>query len=99
MIPLQIFEKHPTADAYRVGGFYSPYALVSEDKRFTEAELAASFWQASYDFECADGDFLTGEAGYHWTENQKGEAKELVIERREFLRFANRPHAHEADYQ
>jgi hypothetical protein len=44
MNPLQIFEKHPAADAYRVGGFYSPYALVSQDKRFTEAELAAEYW-------------------------------------------------------
>jgi len=44
MNPLQIFEKHPAADAYRVGGFYSPYALVSTDKRFTDAELAADVW-------------------------------------------------------
>lgn len=43
MMPLQVFEKHPEADAYRVGGFYSPYALVSKDKRFTEAELAAEY--------------------------------------------------------
>jgi len=42
---LQIFEKHPTADAYRVGGFYSPYALVSQDKRFSDAELAAEYWK------------------------------------------------------
>ena len=46
MIPLQIFEKHPHADAYRVGGFYSPYALVSQDKRFSDAELAAEYWSA-----------------------------------------------------
>lgn len=41
---LQIFEKHPETDAYRVGGFYSPYCLVSTDKRFSDAELAAEFW-------------------------------------------------------
>ncbi len=46
MTPLQIFEKHPHADAYRVGGFYSPYALVSTEKRFTQAELAAAHWKA-----------------------------------------------------
>jgi len=46
MMPLQIFEKHPEADAYRVGGFYSPYALVSQDKRFTDAELAAEYWRS-----------------------------------------------------
>jgi len=44
--PLEIFEKHPDADAYRVGGFYSPYALVSQDKRFTDAELAAEWHQS-----------------------------------------------------
>jgi hypothetical protein len=49
MMPLQIFEKHPTADAYRVGGFYSPYALVSQDKRFSDAELAAEYWAAALD--------------------------------------------------
>jgi hypothetical protein len=43
MTGLTIYEKHPTADAYRVGGFYSPYALVSQDKRFTDAELAAEY--------------------------------------------------------
>ena len=46
MSAFTIYEKHPTADAYRVGGFYSPYALVSTDKRFTDAELAAAHWKA-----------------------------------------------------
>ncbi len=49
MIPLQIFEKHPETDAYRVGGFYSPYCLVSKDKRFTDAELAAEYFAAALD--------------------------------------------------
>ena len=51
MNPLQIFEKHPAADAYRVGGFYSPYALVSTEKRFTEAELAAEVWSRKCEVE------------------------------------------------
>lgn len=46
MKELTIYEKHPHADAYRVGGFYSPYCLVSEDKRFADAELAALYWKA-----------------------------------------------------
>ena len=87
MNALQIFEKHPEADAYRVGGFYSPYALVSQDKRFSDAELAAQWWQSSYDYECVDGDYLTGAAGYHY--DQHGD---LVIERQEFSRFATLPH-------
>ena len=47
MSAFTVYEKHPTADAYRVGGFYSPYALVSRDKRFTQAELAAEFWHGT----------------------------------------------------
>jgi len=83
MIPLQVFEKHPTADAYRVGGFYSPYALVSTDKRFTEAELAAEWW-ASH-----------GEANALMTSNPTL----LFSRRQAFLRFALRPHASDSDYQ
>lgn len=45
MKPAEIYDKHPHADAYRVGGFYSPYCLVSRDKRFSEAELAAECWK------------------------------------------------------
>ena len=45
MSAFTIYEKHPTADAYRVGGFYSPYALVATEKRFTEAELAAELFR------------------------------------------------------
>ena len=50
MNPLQIFEKHPEADAYRVGGFYSPYALVMTEKRFSDAELSAEAWRAEADW-------------------------------------------------
>ena len=51
MSAFTIYEKHPTADAYRVGGFYSPYARVATEKRFSDAELAAEFWAA--DADCA----------------------------------------------
>lgn len=43
MTGLQVFEKHPTADAYRVGGAFTPYAVAARDKRFTDAELAAEY--------------------------------------------------------
>ena len=60
MNPLQIFEKHPTADAYRVGGFYSPYALVSQDKRLSDAELAAEYWHELVEaFSCDYADAWT----------------------------------------
>ena len=45
MSAFTIYEKHPTADAYRVGGFYSPYALVATEKRFTGPELMAEYWK------------------------------------------------------
>ena len=56
MNPAEIYEKHPHADAYRVGGFYSPYCLVSTDKRFSDAELAAEWWRANGDVMAADHD-------------------------------------------
>ena len=46
---LTIYPKHPAADAYRVGGFYSPYCLVATDKRFSDSELAAEYWAAALD--------------------------------------------------
>lgn len=50
---LELFEKHPEADAYRVGGAYQPYAVVAVDKRFTDAELAAEWWRSEHDYERA----------------------------------------------
>jgi hypothetical protein len=49
MEPLTIYEKHPHTDAYRVGGFWSPYCLVSREKRFTDSELTAEYWAAALD--------------------------------------------------
>jgi hypothetical protein len=46
---MRVYEKHPTLDAYRVGGAYVPYAIVAKDKRFTEAEIAAEYWAAALD--------------------------------------------------
>ena len=83
MSAFTIYEKHPTADAYRVGGFYSPYALVSRDERFSEAELAAEFW-ASH-----------GEANAAMTGNRRL----LFSRRATLARFARLPHASESDYQ
>jgi len=47
MTAFTIYEKHPTADAYRVGGAFVPYALVATEKRFSDAELAAEMWKAN----------------------------------------------------
>jgi len=91
MKELTIYEKHPEADAYRVGGFYSPYCLVSRDKRFSDAELAAE-WHANevwawrmtaYRPEFYDVDRMA-----------QLECRSDILRR-----FATRPHASESDYQ
>lgn len=43
---LHIFEKHPDMDAYKVGASFTPYAIMAQDKRFTDSELAAEWWSA-----------------------------------------------------
>lgn len=43
---MNIFEKHPTQDAYRYGASFTPYAVVAVDKRFSDAELAAEYLAA-----------------------------------------------------
>jgi len=72
-----IYEKHPTADAYRVGGFYSPYALVGRDKRFSDAELAAEYWYAT---------------GCYVTRSSVGSAARALYEANVIHRFATLPH-------
>ena len=84
-LELHIYDKHPDADAYRVGGFFSPYCLVSRDKRFSDAELAAEWWCSSWRAETP----LTSSA-----------IKDESFRRAPILaKFASSPHAHESDYQ
>ena len=78
---LTIYPKHPTADAYRVGGFYSPYCLVATDKKFSGAELAAEYWESRYDKEVC-----SSWAGDYKTIKQASERLEVV------KRFATLPH-------
>ena len=44
MTGVQVFEKHPDADAYRFGPSFTPYAIVATEKRFTTPELLAQYW-------------------------------------------------------
>jgi hypothetical protein len=81
---LTIYEKHPHADAYRVGGFFSPYCLVSTDKRFTDAELAAEYYRASFLHEYS----LSEHDGY----DGAPETRTHRIQARTFQRFASFPH-------
>jgi len=88
MNPLQIFEKHPEADAYRVGHAYTPYAILATEKRFTDAELAAEWWRQDSFFKTAS----------RRTENYPGEKVLIAAREREFdrlqvmERFATLPH-------
>ena len=91
MSAFTIYEKHPTADAYRVGGFYSPYALVSRDKRFSEAELAAE-WHANDS--AAWRMFARRPEFYDLDFAEKLEERDSTLRR-----FARLPHADETDYQ
>ena len=97
MKPAEIFEKHPNADAYRVGGFFSPYCLLATEKRFSEAELAAIYWgfvqtDMLWPDERADPDEMDEDA---WSAVCKRwqEAEETVH------RFARLPHASDSDYE
>ena len=94
MSAFAIYEKHPTADAYRVGGFYSPYALVSQDKRFSDAELAAEWHQQ----DCC---MALRVEGYRWaSDGHLMGSEEDEAERLHAIHdFAARPHASESDYQ
>jgi hypothetical protein len=40
---LRVVEKHPVADAYRVGAGFTGYAILAVDKRFSDGELAAEW--------------------------------------------------------
>ena len=73
---LRVFEKHPEAEAYKVGGSFTPYAIVAVDKRFTTAELMAEYW-ASHG---AANEIMTGNARLPFSR------------RRALLRFATLPH-------
>ena len=83
-LELHIYDKHPYADAYRVGGFYSPYCLVSKDKRLSEAELCAEHWSAWADMLDVPKD-----------ERYSYEPRRIETLRR----FATLPHASDADYE
>lgn len=88
---LQIFEKHPNADAYRVGAAYEPYSIVATEKRFTTAELMAEFHAARADLNEA----LTHPSGTYWTplDVDEDNTKETAMKRATtFLHFASRNH-------
>lgn len=91
-LELHIYPKHPDADAYRVGGYYSPYCLVSEDKRFTDAELAAEYWRQSLAGCIHPVDSFRGYTGVE----VRGPSSARIETLR---RFASLPHASDADYE
>lgn len=82
-LELRIHEKHPTLDAYRFGPSYTPYAIVAVDKRFTDAELAAEYWQ--------EGRVLLTK------EQSAGERFDRIVRWAVLHRFATLPHYDEDD--
>ena len=94
MNAITIYEKHPTADAYRVGGFYSPYALVATEKRFSDAELAAEYWARMGNVE-----WWTGRPENTVNRNFNRVVARVKHRTEVTKKFATRPHASENDYQ
>jgi hypothetical protein len=84
---LRVFEKHPEAEAYHVGGSFTPYAIVAVDKRLSDGELAAE-WHKQ-DNHC--GQKLEGYAVAHNGE-PLGTEEEEIDRLRTFHRFATLPH-------
>ena len=92
MTGLRIFEKHPTADAYRIGGAFTPYAVVAKDKRFTDAELAAEFHAfVMTDHKYPDDPDEYGDAEWEAYSREWQQAERTI------LRFATLPHYDEQE--
>lgn len=87
LAPLQIFPKHPDADAYYVNGSYTPWAVVGRDKRFTDAELAAEYHHMGR----VRGTAYIHRAMLNEPERSKF-AEELRLEHETISRFARLPH-------
>lgn len=77
--PLTVYPKHPTADdVYYIGGAWAPACITAEDKRFTDAELAAEVW-------C-----ITAE---HWRSMANDQLRQSEYDRLLWIRkFAALPH-------
>jgi len=80
---LELFPKHPEADAYRVGGAYQPYAVVAVDKRFSDAELMAETHRATS---------LEYAAKAEPSEYKPGTQQRASIQASTLARFALLPH-------
>lgn len=86
---MRVYEKHPSADAYRVGASFTPYAIVAKDKRLTDAELAAEFEAARCDY------LLSHPTGHFWAPLEETWPRDHASAGRRattLLRFATLPH-------
>lgn len=88
---MRIYERHPTSDAYRVGGSFTPYAIIATDKRFTDAELAATYYMTHSTVMQFLG--YMGERGSATDLRARDAERRLAI----IERFAARPHYDEAE--
>lgn len=81
-LELRVYEKHPGdgQPVYRVGGSFTPYAIVATDKRFSVAELSA-------EYHCAEMGTWLEHFGIF-----KGPEEEYRKIHEAFARFAFLPH-------
>ena len=94
MSDLTIFVRHPTMDAYRFGGSFTPYAIIAKDKRFSDAELAAEMWHASDDRTGNAANIMSGD---NYRNPHAQQAFQLSIDRAIVIhRFATLPNYDEA---
>lgn len=91
-LELTIFERHPGdgQPVYRVGGSFTPYAIVATEKRFTDAELAADYYREAWLHETS----ITDNDGYDGTAETRTHRQHCTT----LWRFAELPH-HDEDPQ
>lgn len=92
---LTIFPRHHRIPfVYRVGGSWQPLAVVAEDKRFTDGELAAEVWCACDERTANASNILIGQHNNPHSQKAFQEAIERVIT---LHRFAITPHLDEGE--
>lgn len=85
---LQVFPKHPEAeDTYYITGAWAPACITAQDKRFTDAELAAEF----HAFVMTDHKYPEDPDEYG-DEEWEAYSREFQEAEKTILRFATLPH-------
>lgn len=94
MKPAEIYRKHPVADdVYYIDGAWASACITAVDKRFTEAELAAEYHRACFDYQIA--------RDYKWKRREMTYAELTAWDYRceTIHRIAALPHASDNGYE